>query len=102
MNSIPRNERLSFLRRQQEQPTTGETTRPIVFHTDFTRDYRDRQRNLQVNLQQCKIALAVADTNRDDKLDQDEYTQFVNLLSGKVGQDTTDFSLFDELPFPRL
>jgi hypothetical protein len=53
------------------------------------------RRNLQAS-QQCKIALAVGDSNRDDMLSRnDEYVRFVNQLSG---QQYSSISTFDELP----
>jgi hypothetical protein len=54
-------------------------------------------RNLQTS-QQCSIALAVGDTNRDDLLSRDtEYVRFVNQLSG---QQFSGVSSFDALPAP--
>jgi hypothetical protein len=52
-------------------------------------------RNLQAS-QQCKIALAIGDSNRDDLLSRNsEYVRFVNQLSG---QQFSSVSSFDELP----
>ena len=52
------------------------------------------RRNLQT-VQQCKIALAIGDTSRDDVLTQDEYVRFIKQLSGSQ---FASASSFDDLP----
>jgi len=64
----------------------------LVYNRDF--------RNLQESIQECKIALAVGDIDRDDSLSHSEYLRFVNQLSTKIldDQKTVAFSSYDELP----
>jgi hypothetical protein len=67
--------------------------------TDLLKAHGKHPRNLQGEIQHCKIALAVGDINRDDLLNQSEYLRFVNQL-GRDDQnnDYVAVSVFDELP----
>jgi len=69
---------------------------------NFSTSHRRNLRNLQGDIQQCKIALAVGDINRDDLLSQSEYLRFVKQLGNKMlgGQnnDYVSLSSFDKLP----
>lgn len=59
-------------------------------------------RNLQSLYQQCKVAMAVGDIDKDDLLSRSEYLRFVNQLGSKIWNDPdTDYvqySGFDALP----
>ncbi|KAG7366728.1 hypothetical protein IV203_029398 [Nitzschia inconspicua] len=62
---------------------------------DGLRPLREHRRKLQAS-QQCKIALAIGDTNRDELLSRNmEYVRFVNQLSS---QQFSAITSFDELP----
>ena len=75
---------------------------PYMDEKDITIVYNQDLRKLQGNIQQCKIALAVGDIDRDDSLSQSEYLRFVNQLSTKIlddqNSDFVAFSSYDELP----
>jgi len=59
-------------------------------------------RNLQGDIQKCKIALAVGDIDRDNLLGRNEYLRFVKHLSSKILDDQNSgyesASMFAELP----
>ncbi|OEU05752.1 hypothetical protein FRACYDRAFT_258390, partial [Fragilariopsis cylindrus CCMP1102] len=96
--NTPRNEGLtSFLReKQQKIRITGDNNN----NNNSDQDHRILQ---PASLQQCKIALAVGDTDRDDVLSKDEYFNVVNQLGRQNQNDDDDeqyvaVSSFDELP----
>jgi hypothetical protein len=105
--NTPRNEGLTFLRKKQQTKITGENNNNNNYYYNYNNAVevknRDREhRKLQpASLQQCKIALAVGDTDRDDVLSKDEYLNVVNQL-GRQNQDDDEqyvvVSSFDELP----
>jgi hypothetical protein len=53
-------------------------------------------RRLQQTFQQCKIALAIGDGDRDNVLTQEEYVRYIDQLSGQ--QDDDSESSFADLP----
>ena len=103
----------SLLKKNQpvEYVMTSPTLSPIIQPTTLQyrlKDIRDNRRNLQAtgggsdcpttfSQPRCKASLTVADTNRNDEIDKDEYVSFVDRLNPQntfVDDDTE----FDDLP----
>jgi len=77
------------------------TAKEYAYAPSISVDHGLDRRNLQDDIQQCMIALAVGDTNRDDVLSKSEYLRFVNQLASKIWNDGNNdyvaLSFFDDL-----